>query len=240
MTRAAHNPTEVPAATDPLHLIDVDHVRCYVGNAKQAAFFYAHAFGFTVQQYRDLTTGSRDEASYLLTQGNIRLMLTTGLNARTTPLATSEPLRRRREGHRLHRARRDQGLRAGPPQRRGAGPRADGAERPDGYGDARRHQDLRAMRSHLRLAPRRLRPPQGQDRRHVHARNSPRSQNFDPTTTTARIPAASSASTTCVGNVGLGGMNQWVQWYSDVLGFCLFKHFDDKDISPSTPPSCPR
>ncbi|HMP79251.1 MAG TPA: 4-hydroxyphenylpyruvate dioxygenase, partial [Pirellulaceae bacterium] len=35
----------------------------------------------------------------------------------------------------------------------------------------------------------------------------------------------------CVGNVELGKMNHWVQWYEDVLGFKLFKHFDDKDIS---------
>ena len=66
--------------TDPLRLIDVDHVRFYVGNAKQAAYFYANTFGFQIQQYADLTTGSREEASYLLTQGNIRLILTSGLS----------------------------------------------------------------------------------------------------------------------------------------------------------------
>jgi 4-hydroxyphenylpyruvate dioxygenase len=43
-------------STDPLALIDVDHVRFYVGNAKQAAFFYASAFGFTIEQINDLTT----------------------------------------------------------------------------------------------------------------------------------------------------------------------------------------
>src|SRR5687767_12041470 len=64
---------------DPLQLIDVDHVRFYVGNAKQAAQFYASTFGFTVEQIADLTTGSRDSAHYLLTQGNIRFVLTTGL-----------------------------------------------------------------------------------------------------------------------------------------------------------------
>jgi 4-hydroxyphenylpyruvate dioxygenase len=57
----------------PAALIDVDHVRFYVGNAKQAAYFYAHTFGFNITQVADLTTGSRDEADYLLTQGNIRL-----------------------------------------------------------------------------------------------------------------------------------------------------------------------
>ncbi len=68
------------SSTDPLALIDVDHVRFYVGNAKQAAFFYASAFGFEVAQISDLTTGSRESASYLLTQGNIRILLETPLN----------------------------------------------------------------------------------------------------------------------------------------------------------------
>jgi 4-hydroxyphenylpyruvate dioxygenase len=35
----------------------------------------------------------------------------------------------------------------------------------------------------------------------------------------------------CVANVELGKMNHWVDWYEQVLNFKLFKHFDDKDIS---------
>ncbi|MEE9128580.1 MAG: hypothetical protein V3T84_01070, partial [Phycisphaerales bacterium] len=79
----ASTPSPLPTTqtdADPLRLIDVDHLRFYVGNAKQAAFFYAYTFGFTVDQVADLTTGSRDEANYLLTQGNIRLILTSGLS----------------------------------------------------------------------------------------------------------------------------------------------------------------
>src|SRR5579862_92572 len=68
------------AKSDPLQLIDVDYVRFHVGNAKQAAFFYANCFGFQIDQASDLTTGSRDAAHYLLTQGNIRLLLTSGLS----------------------------------------------------------------------------------------------------------------------------------------------------------------
>jgi len=34
-----------------------------------------------------------------------------------------------------------------------------------------------------------------------------------------------------VGNVGWGEMNRWVDFYRDVMGFRMFKHFDDKDIS---------
>ena len=66
-------------SNDPLRLIDVDHVRFYVGNAKQAAYFYAQAFGFEIEQVSDLTTGQRESATYLLTQGNIRFLITVGL-----------------------------------------------------------------------------------------------------------------------------------------------------------------
>ncbi|MGY8757286.1 MAG: 4-hydroxyphenylpyruvate dioxygenase, partial [Phycisphaerales bacterium] len=53
---AINTAVEVQSNTDPLHLIDVDYVRLYVGNAKQAAFYYAYAFGFNVSQFDDLTT----------------------------------------------------------------------------------------------------------------------------------------------------------------------------------------
>ena len=79
----ASKPSSVPRPgtdADPLRLIDVDHVRFHVGNAKQAAYFYAQCFGFEAAQFADLTTGSREEASHLMTQGNIRLVLTTGLH----------------------------------------------------------------------------------------------------------------------------------------------------------------
>jgi 4-hydroxyphenylpyruvate dioxygenase len=81
MTTMSPSPAAtINPSTDPLQLIDVDHVRFYVGNAKQSAFFYASAFGFQVEQIRDLTTGSRESAQYLLTQGNIRFILETPLS----------------------------------------------------------------------------------------------------------------------------------------------------------------
>ena len=86
MTTASTSPSAAGGlATDPLQLIDVDHVRFYVGNAKQAAFFYAHTFGFQVSQIADLTTGSRETARYLLTQGNIRFVL-------ETPITPNHPI----------------------------------------------------------------------------------------------------------------------------------------------------
>ena len=56
-----------------------DHLELYVGNAKQAAYFYERAFGFTQTAYAGPETGMRDRASYVLDQNDIRLVLTSGL-----------------------------------------------------------------------------------------------------------------------------------------------------------------
>ena len=56
-----------------------DHLELYVGNAKQAAFYYESAFGFTKTAYAGPETGVRDRASYVLEQADIRLVLTSGL-----------------------------------------------------------------------------------------------------------------------------------------------------------------
>ncbi len=58
-----------------------DHLELWVGNAKQAAFFYEQAFGFTRTAYAGPETGVRGRASYVLEQGDIRLVLTTGLRS---------------------------------------------------------------------------------------------------------------------------------------------------------------
>jgi 4-hydroxyphenylpyruvate dioxygenase len=56
-----------------------DHVEMWVGNAKQAAFFYEQAFGFTRTAYAGPETGVRDRASYVLEQGEIRFVVTSAL-----------------------------------------------------------------------------------------------------------------------------------------------------------------
>ena len=47
----------------------IDHVRFFVGNARQSAYFYRNAFGFDVVAYAGLETGVRHEAGYVLRQG---------------------------------------------------------------------------------------------------------------------------------------------------------------------------
>ena len=49
----------------------IDHVRFFVGNARQSAYFYRNAFGFDVIAYTGLETKSKHEAGYVLRQGNI-------------------------------------------------------------------------------------------------------------------------------------------------------------------------
>ena len=68
-------------STDFMPLDGWDHVELWVGNAKQSAYFYEHAFGFTRTAYAGPETGVRDRASYVLEQGDIRLLVTSGLRA---------------------------------------------------------------------------------------------------------------------------------------------------------------
>ena len=69
----------------------IHHVELLVGNAKQAAYFYRKAFGFSQMAYAGPETGLQGQASYVMAQGNIRLVL-------STPLTPEDPMGER---HRL-------------------------------------------------------------------------------------------------------------------------------------------
>jgi 4-hydroxyphenylpyruvate dioxygenase len=55
---------------------DVDYIEIYTGNAKQACHFFCTAFGFKPVAYSGLETGNRETVSYCIKQSNIRLVLT--------------------------------------------------------------------------------------------------------------------------------------------------------------------
>src|SRR5207247_5120907 len=61
---------------NPLKLKSIHHVELWTGNAKQAAYFYRRAFGFSQIAYAGLETGQRDRASYALAQGKARIVVT--------------------------------------------------------------------------------------------------------------------------------------------------------------------
>ncbi|MEP6731425.1 MAG: VOC family protein, partial [bacterium] len=64
---------------DTFPINGTDYIEFYVGNAKQAAHYYRAAFGFHLVAYRGPETGQRDRASYLLQQDKIRFVLTTAI-----------------------------------------------------------------------------------------------------------------------------------------------------------------
>ena len=66
--------------TNDMALKRIDHVRMFVGNARQSAYFYRNAFGFEVIAYAGLETGVRHEACYVLRQGEITFVLASPLS----------------------------------------------------------------------------------------------------------------------------------------------------------------
>jgi len=62
-----------------MNLSRIDHIELYVGDARQAAFYYCTAFGFQLQGQGGPETGLKGQRSLLLTQGDIRMVLTSPL-----------------------------------------------------------------------------------------------------------------------------------------------------------------
>src|ERR1700722_6139267 len=73
-------PRAVPDATPAEFLAGWDHLELWVGNGRVFAHFLQAAFGFTCTAYAGPETGVRDRASYVLEQGAIRLVVTSGLS----------------------------------------------------------------------------------------------------------------------------------------------------------------
>ncbi len=224
------SPSASPStSTDPLQLIDVDHVRFYVGNAKQAAFYYASAFGFQVEQISDLTTGSRDRAVYLLTQGNIRLVLESSL---TKDGAAAKESMQYGDGVK------DLALTVFDAEKAWKQAIKNGgasAHEPVTVSDATGSVTTAAIQTYGRA--------QHTFVSRTGAYALPTVKNggafmpgFKPVTNyplnayNRANPCGLKYVDHAVGNVELGKMNHWVKWYEEVLGFAMFKHFDDKDI----------
>jgi 4-hydroxyphenylpyruvate dioxygenase len=208
----------VPVEKDFLPLNGTDHVEFYVGNARQAAHYYRTAFGFELQAYRGPETGVRDRASYLLAQNKIRFVL-------TTPLHPDHPITEHIRNH-------------------GDGVRdialwvddAEAAWRATvdrGARSVRPPETLRDDNGEVRLASIAI---YGDTIHTFVERGNYRGvflPGFEPVEGPDRLarPAGLKHIDHMVGNVGWGEMDRWVKFYQDVMGFRMFKHFDDNDIS---------
>ena len=219
------------SSNDPLRLVDVDYVQFYVGNAKQAAYFYAQCFGFEIEQVSDLTTGNRDTASYLLTQGNIRFLLSTGLT-KDSPIQDEVGL----YGDGIKdiaftvdnaAAAYEQALKNG----------AESAYEPVESTDEHGTVVKAGIKTMGRVWHTFVSRSEKYAMENVKKNQAQFMPNFRSTKDLAinkynrENPVGLFYVDHCVGNVELGKMDYWVKWYEDVLGFKLFKHFDDKDIS---------
>jgi 4-hydroxyphenylpyruvate dioxygenase len=73
------------SSSDEFPIEAIDAIVFAVGNARQAAHFYSTAFGMRVTAYSGPETGSRDVSSYVLESGSARFVLTAPVHA-DTPL----------------------------------------------------------------------------------------------------------------------------------------------------------
>jgi len=198
-----------------LPLKAIHHVELLVGNAKQAAYFYRHAFGFSQLAYAGPETEVKGQASYVLYQGSIRLVVSTPLSP-DDPMA--EHLRRHGDGV-LDIAFQVDDVDAciAEAVARGATLALPPYDRSDQFGRIRRAK-IRAYGDTL------------------HSLISTADYNgpFLPGYQVRRRPAPGAGLERIdhiVGNVENGKMNEWGTFYNKVLGFHQFMSFDDKDIS---------
>jgi 4-hydroxyphenylpyruvate dioxygenase len=199
----------------------IDHVRFFVGNARQSAYFYRNAFGFDVVAYEGLETRQRHEAGYVLRQGKITFVL-------ISPLSGQHPEAQRliRHGDGVQDIALEVGDVAGifaEAVRRGARPVQEPTALEDehgvfetatihAYGDTT-HTFVNRDRYRGVFAPG-FRPIDP--------------ERYSPATFHSVGLAAIDH---IVGNVEEGKMDEWVRFYQNVLGFHQLVHFDDKDIS---------
>ena len=218
-------------SNDPLRLIDVDYVQFYVGNAKQAAYFYAQAFGFEIEQVSDLTTDVRDSATYLLTQGNIRFLMTTGLSP-DHPIQKEVGLYG--DGIKDIAFTVEDSMTAYEQAiKNGAESAYEPCETTDEHGTV--------VKSAVKSFGRVVHTFISRTGKYALENVKQRGQQFLPhfkvvddlaiNQYNRENPTGLFYVDHCVGNVHMGEMDVWVQWYEDVLGFKLFKHFDAEDIS---------
>jgi 4-hydroxyphenylpyruvate dioxygenase len=205
------------SATDFMPLDGWDHVELWVGNAKQAAYFYEHAFGFTHTAYAGPETGVRDRASYVLEQGEIRLVLSSGLrnDSEVTQFAC-----RHGDGAK------DIALQvpsAAEAYRQAVQRGARGVREPHWVEDDFGRVELAAIGTYGEVV-------------HTFVNRREYAGPFLPGYVTTTGNGSTSAGVGLealdhvVGNVELGRMNHWVGFYEQVFGMTNIVHFGDDQI----------
>src|SRR6478672_4268088 len=205
---------------NPLGLKRIHHVEFYVGNAKQAEFYYRKAFGFSRAGYMGLETGNREVTSYLMRQTNINFILTTPLSPEHPG---SEHIKQHGDGvHDIAFLVEDADHAFNEAIKRGARP----VEKPHD------HSDENGAVRHASIAT------YGDTIHSFLSYNASNGHNYNGVflpgfveQTVGGEPTGVMMVDHIVGNVELGKMSYWCDFYRDVMGFHRYITFDDKDIS---------
>jgi 4-hydroxyphenylpyruvate dioxygenase len=207
--------------TDVLPLRRIDHVRFFVGNARQSAYFYRNAFGFDVIAYAGLETRSRHEAGYVLRQGRITIVL-------ASPLGPEHPdsprLLKHGDGVQDIALEVDN-VEAAYQTATSRG--AVGVKPPTVLEDKHGAYEFATIQAYGDTTHTFV------NRDRYRGAFAPGYEPLDPDRYSPRTfrPVGLKAIDHIVANVGEGEMDQWVGFYQNVMGFTQLVHFDDKDIS---------
>jgi len=209
---------ETASIKDFLPLHGIDHVEFYVGNAKQAAHYYRSAFGFRLTAYSGPETGCRNRAAYLLEQDKIRFVFATAIH---TEHLISRHVQRHGDGVKAIALTVDDAEKAWrETTKRGA----ESVQKPLRLSDDDGEAKLASIATY------------GETVHTFVERGNYRGvflPGYVPVKTEDRVsrPAGLLHIDHMVGNVALGDMNKYVDFYRNVMGFDLYQTFDDKDIS---------
>ena len=214
-TQSLASPLAAPHDVMPVH--GIDHLELYVGNAAQAAYYYTRAYGFTEIAYQGLETGSRKKVSHVLQQGRIRIVLTGTLTG-DDEIAT-------------HQRRHGDGVRnialsvpdAAAAYEHAIAHGAVGVDEPHEIADEFGSVVLSSIRTYG-------------ETRHLFVQRSDYTGAFLPGYQARdAIPMGPDGLLVgidhVVGNVELGKMQEWVEYYERVFGMTELIHFSDKAIS---------
>ncbi len=204
-------------ADDFLPILGTDFIELYVGNCRQAAHYYQTAFGFQPLAYSGLQTGRKDRESYVLVQDKIRLVL-------SSPLHPGTDIGRHIDQH-------GDGVKIvamwvedaehsfQETVKRGAKPYMETKVKEDEYGEIKMSGIYTYGETiHLFI-----------ERKNYNGIFLPGYVKWEPEYRPSEVGLKYVDH--MVGNVELGQMDHWVNFYQDVMGFTQILSFDDKDIS---------
>ena len=211
-------PDAVAPGDDFLPLKGTDYVEFWVGNARQAAHYYAHAFGFDVIAYLGPETGHRDRMSYLVTQGKVRFVLTSPMGPEGE---IADHVRLHGDGVRDLALWVDDAVSAfEETTKRGGVP----VREPEVLEDEHGTVTVSAIGTYGDTIHTFV-DRSAYDGPFLPGYEAIQDDHFTPN------PVGLKYVDHCVGNVDLGDMNRYVQYYGDVMGFKNLISFDDQDIS---------